>query len=892
MRTWQAWVAVCILSALAIACLFDAEGNLRLKVEASLQGLSETETVNPLRPAEELVALVEVPDRWRRSDVEAVIAIERKLRRLAGVISVETAFSVAVPQTFNNQIETRPLYQRLRLMPDQSGPLIEAVLTDPLIAGRLVDETGRGIAIRVITKSSSEAEAVLRRQAVRELIQTGLYNHPRFDGLVTGMPLIEASISRQIALDLQNVLLISLLIIPLLLFLAFSGMAAILLPLISIFLSLLWTMGLMAVLEIPVNLVTSIIPPLVIALTLAYAMHALFAFSESVIVPDDRRNVVSQLLFPFLLTGLTTVAGFLALYLQPMQTIREFSLAGTMGVVCSLISVVLVHCYAGRQLLARIRPRRWLTATLMPLAHLSYLLATQRRQWVIGIALAVILMGAYGSTRIEPGARYVSDLPDDHPVRVDFDRISEAFGGGNSFDIIFSGSGPDAVLLPATLNAVDQFQNWLMKQRGIGSTTSLVDYIKRLNQAFTTGQREDFRLPDDMAFTKQVLLLAGSTEAQRYTNYEHSKLVIRINTSLDDVESMRRLFGRIERKLAKMPPGLHAELSGSAVSLADSVAKLTSGQVTSFGLALLAIYLVISAVFASLRMGVRAMLPNLFPIAVYYGLIGFMGIELSPTMALVACIVLGIAVDDTLFYLVRFNKEARALASEKKAAAVTLNEVIRPVTMTTVVLCLCFMSMVNSEFGSTVTFAVLASVTLMAAWVSDLTLTPAIGARSAIVTLWDVLTLDLGESPEKTIPLFKDMSARQARLFALLSHAREVPAGERFIRVGDAADDMYIVIAGEGSAWLGEDDNMVELARFRRGDLFGEVGGFVHHRTANVSAVTDLKLLAFNFKTLERLRQRYPRIASLVYRNLNQAQAERLEKTNMRLNLTGAGKTG
>jgi len=291
----------------------------------------------------------------------------------------------------------------------------------------------------------------------------------------------------------------------------------------------------------------------------------------------------------------------------------------------------------------------------------------------------------------------------------------------------------------------------------------------------------------------------------------------------------------------------------------------------------------LSALFTSFRVGLLALLPNIIPIFLYFGTLGFSGVPLSPTTSLIACIVLGIAVDDTLYYFARFNADAQRLASERKATVSALRTVIRPVTYSSVALVLGFLVLTASGLQNQVQFGALAAFTIAVAWLADLTFTPALASGVRIVTLWDVLRLDLGREPQKSIPLFADLSLRQARVFALLSHIQHCKAGERVMSEGDRAGDIYVVIDGQLRAWVRRKGEDVDLSQMRRGAVMGEVGHFAKRRTANVDAVSDVRLLRFDNDDLERLRRRSPRIAALVFRNLNRIQAQRLAQTTQML---------
>ena len=165
------------------------------------------------------------------------------------------------------------------------------------------------------------------------------------------------------------------------------------------------------------------------------------------------------------------------------------------------------------------------------------------------------------------------------------------------------------------------------------------------------------------------------------------------------------------------------------------------------------------------------------------------------------------------------------------------------------------------------------------AWLTDFFLTPALCARLRIATLWDLLTIDLGREPHHSIPLFEGLAAAQARIVALMARVTEVQAGQRLYHAGEPGEALYVVIDGSLRASLPRDDGALELEVLRRGDVVGEVGLFQGERTTDVDALEKSRLLRFGQAGIEQLGRRYPRIASVVFRNLNAALAARLTRT-------------
>ena len=167
----------------------------------------------------------------------------------------------------------------------------------------------------------------------------------------------------------------------------------------------------------------------------------------------------------------------------------------------------------------------------------------------------------------------------------------------------------------------------------------------------------------------------------------------------------------------------------------------------------------------------------------------------------------------------------------------------------------------------------------------EVTLTPALCAGLRIVTLWDTLSLDLGESPQNSIPLFKGLSVAQCRMVALMASLRNVAAGTPLMRIGEQDREMYVIIDGALRVWKEGPGGggQIELRTSERGDVMGDVGLFTGERSANVDVAKDARLLRFTPSNLQRLRKRYPKIAATVMRNLNEILARRLWDLTERL---------
>jgi hypothetical protein len=478
----------------------------------------------------------------------------------------------------------------------------------------------------------------------------------------------------------------------------------------------------------------------------------------------------------------------------------------------------------------------------------------------------------------------VNNFLSDNPVRLDFERINESLEGANAFTLAIESSVLDAWKEPQNLRALDDLQRWLEAQPEIGGTTSFADYLKVMNQALTGGAAEQFAIPESSAMVSQLLVIGSNDELGLYVDADFQVAAVTVRTSAMDSASIMNLVERIERRATEvLPKHLEARVTGNSVLLSRTMDDVALGQAVSLWTAFAIIYVILVVLFTSFRIGLLALIPNVLPVLIYFGILGWTGVTLNTTTGLVACLVLGIAVDDTIHFLSHFNTAAKKHASETKGIVDALVKVGRPVTYTTAALCLGFTTLMGSSMKSQVEFGLLAAFTLAVAWLVDITFTPALAARMRIVTLWDVVTIDLGKSPELSIPLLAGLSPNQAKIAALMMQIRELEAGELLFRAGEKGDEMYVVIDGRLEASVQREGEPVEIRSMTRGDVVGEIGLFRGDRRADVRCATTARLLRLTQTDLERLNRRRPRIGAQVFANLSQVLADRLVSMTERI---------
>ncbi len=893
-------VLLSILLAITLAALQGIvdirTGELRLRIDPALDRLLPEgdderrfyERARKVFGSDEFILLVfEADDIYQPLWLDRLQRVTRRLETEPDVLRVLSLANALDVTGHGDDIEINTFYEDIPQAPAALAALRARVAQHPHYGNALVSADGRAAALVVFFEHIDDRDFVKRN--VSEKLAAIASQEAGAPVLVTGNPHIKAQLSRTIVSELRFILPAVGLITALLCALAFRTPRGVLLPISAIAMSLVWTLGAMGWAGTPLNLVSNIIPPLLITLGFAAAMHVMSEYYEALQHQprlDRATNIaavvtlIEEMGLAMTVNGLTTALGFLSLCTSSILAIREFGAWSVVGVVVatltSLTFIPAMLCLLGPRARAVRTPRN---GRIERLADRIAEFDMRHRRGIFVAAFALLATALYGISRIEVSSSFVGSFVASSPVRQTFESLNERLGGLNSFFIVLESDEDEAFTRPDNLREIVQLQKWLEQQPEIGSTASLADGVMLLNRAFHADDPAEFKIPAKAGQVDELLLFGGDALTDGFVDPHRRVTNITIRSKVSGSAEIRVLMARLDARLAQLPRRLNGRATGDLILLSHTMDDITHGMLTSDFVAFCTIYLTLALLLTSFRVGLYALLPNIVPVAVYYGALGLTGTPLNLSTSLIGAITLGIAVDDTVHYFARFALEARRLGDERLATKSTLRSVIRPVTFTTVGLCLGFLALTASDLRSQVEFGLLSAFTMAVGWFLELTLSPAICSSVRLVTLWDMLTLDLGHDPQRSIPLFNGLSKRQARIFALMSSSLRPLAGQRLFAEGDKGGEMFVVVDGELKASIDRNGERVEFARMLRGDVVGEIAMFSEHRTADVDVMQDAHLLRFGEAELVRLRRRYPLIAATVYANLNRVLATRVMNT-------------
>ena len=839
---------------------------------------------------ETIMVVIDTDDVFLPENVDLVSRLTDRLSEVPGVQEVVSFTNALTIRATDYGMDIAPMMERLPETTEQSEVLRSEVMANPLIASTLISEQGDTAAILVNLENTQNQEFFAQvNSAVDAIVDEEAQGTQVW---ITGSTRVKHATTEIVIGDLLSYPPIITLVMMVLLWLLLRSVVGVLVPLFTVIISVTWTVATITLLGYSLNILTALVPPLLMILTLSYSMYIVSDFRLSLRSEkqgeDELADILRKASLPVLLAGLTTAVGFSSLYLSELNAIREFGLFSVIGVVyATIISLTFTPSLLAllqRRLELVVKPQFEVKETAFD--HIIQRVArfdAEHRTAILVVAGVVFVTSLAGMTQLRVGTEHITNFKPDSDIRQAFEHANEKLNGINPFNIVVQSKVPNAFKEPANLRAIEDLQQWLEAQPEIGGTTSLVNYIKFVNRAFHDGDPAFDKIPETKRIIGQLLFFTESDDTERLVDSSHRAINIIVRAKVIDSDDVSELIARVNKRLQQLPEHMNATATGNPVLMNQAIQDIMWGQVESVFLSLVLVYIILVSLFLSFRIGLIAIIPNILPVVVYFGALGIMGISLNPSTSLIAPMILGVAIDDTIHYFARFNSISRENPDPGKATVMTLGIIGRPVTYTSLALCIGFLVLTTSDLRMQAQVGGMASFALFVAWLSDIFLTPALCSRLRIATLWDVVTLDLGERPQDTIPLFKGLSNFQARIVARMASIMEVEKGVRLIEVGQPGVEMYTVIDGSLQASIEGDSGRIELDTLTRGDTFGEVGLFFATRTANVDVVENARLIRITLENLEILKRRYPRIAAQLFSNLNEILSTRLVNSTDRL---------
>ena len=671
--------------------------------------------------------------------------------------------------------------------PGEMKSLRRRVLENDLFRNSFFSEDGRRTGIFVeLAMDEDDSEILYSTYIALERIfeeNPGIDKH-----YIAGFPIVAATLRTVIDQDTQRFFPFVALLAVFFLWLTFRRPSGVAVPMLVVGFSILFTLAIMVVFEVPLNTITSALPVFLISIGVADGIHMFSEYRENRIEGLPREKAVclmlDKLALPVTMTSITTAVGFLSLTVSdivPILTFGIFVAVGTLlAMVLSLIFIpallmVLPEKVSASQegsgtdenLSRGVHQVNFMDRLFQKSLDVMTAWVLRNARPVLLAALAISAISIYGLSQVKVESSLESYFQADAPLVI-ANRAMEKMSGSRTINIVITKSGEEEPWKnPDNLKVVEEFQEFLANEPRVKRTLSLVDLIKRISYAFNENRKEFNRLPNGFEFleSEEIFEENGKTEkrtvkreisgrdliAQYLVLYENSggdvlsdvvdseylNLNLAVTISSNSTTEEEKLLQSIEDyAVRQFPQGFSMTSSGMVpINVATSNEVVTS-QIRSLSGSILAVFLMLALIFRSVSRGLMGMIPLVFTVLFNFGVMGFFGVHLDIGTALVSSIVIGIGVDYSIHYLSSMFHELAVGTELHDAISNTVRRSGKAITSNAVTVGFGFLALSVSEFLPLVTLSWMIWLTLNISALATMILIPALA-----VTLTDVLKL-------------------------------------------------------------------------------------------------------------------------------------------------------
>lgn len=669
--------------------------------------------------------------------------ITSRLDALDDTGSVVSLTNVADIRAAGDELDVSEFVDEIPVAGVALAPLTARLVSDPVVSGGLISPDGRTtVIIGRMTDWAADPEI---REVYFGQVADILADEEGVDFYLAGIPYIDNVLMGNIGRDTNRMMPLSVAVLGVLVWVAFGRMRATWMTLAPCFIAGTLTLGAMAVLGVPMTLLTGepVLMLLIMVIGMSDGVHILNRYEEDLGQGGEggwRGALVSTMRNmgrACLLTSVTTAVGFAALATSNVPTIREFGIFGALGIMLAFVGAVV---FLPAAVAATERRKPWRvppTRGSDPLDRLLIASATpaiRHPKTIIAAGLLVVVASVVAMGAIRVDNRYSRDLKPDNPALVSMDFLEKAFGGAFVLELVVDAGEPDGIKNPALLNAMDEVRAGMEGHELVSKVFSPVTFIKKMNRAMNAGSAEFFSVPSSPEAVAQYLLLfemaGGDSEYDRMISYDYSKARMAAYTSelapeeYEDV--IARLRALVAERFGSFGDSVEMYEAGGTPLFYTVSSSLISTLMRSLYLAMPVIVVITAFAFRSVRLGLLSVLPNVIPITVGLGLLGLTGISLRFSTIVAFPIAFGLAIDDTIHFLNRYRLEMRAGAGHEEAVRAALRTAGRAMVLTTVFLIAGFGIMLASNFLAMVHMSITLCVILVAALFGDLLVLPAL----------------------------------------------------------------------------------------------------------------------------------------------------------------------
>jgi predicted RND superfamily exporter protein len=556
---------------------------------------------------------------------------------------------------------------------------------------------------------------------------------------VSGMPYIRTMNSQNIIDEIGIFVILALSVTALIFFFFFRSFRATFITLLIVSIGVVWAFGFIGLFRYEISVLMALIPPLIIVIGVPNAIFLINKYQQEVKKHGNQakslQQVISKVGNATLMTNVTTASGFATFMFTKSQLLQEFGIIASINIlgifILALLIIPIIYSFMPLPQEKHLKhlERKWIDA----IVNWMVSIVRNHRVSVYAMTVMLIITSMIGIYMIKISGSLIEDMPKGKQFFKDIVFFENEFGGIMPLEIVVDTKVKKGVMKLSTLERMNNLDETIDEIPQLSKSISVLNLVKYSKQAFYSGNPKYYQLPNNqdknwiLSYTKN-----STNNADLLKNFVDSTgRYARITTFMKDIgtEKMALIEDRIHQKIEKEFPkeDYDVSMTGKALVFLKGTKFLINNLVISLSLAILLIAFFISFLFRSVRMILISLIPNIFPLLITAGLMGYLGVPIKPSTILVFSIAFGISVDDTIHFLAKYRQELKANKWRvKQSVYAALKETGVSMFYTSIVLFFGFLVFTISSFGGTIALGGLVSITLLFAMVSNLLLLPSL----------------------------------------------------------------------------------------------------------------------------------------------------------------------
>ena len=667
-------------------------------------------------------------------------AISSEIEEIEGVNKVTSIINVKNILGSESGLDVAPMIEDGEVPGNIEGlaKLREEAMGWEVYDGVYITGDGKGASISVVLNSDVETDEIVPiYYTLMEIMER--YQGPE-EFFISGPTVVEALQGHYMIKDLKFLVPMVNIVLLGFLFLFFRNIRGMLLPLVAVGISTIWTIGLMPLLGIPLTMVTSVLPVALIAVGSAYGIHALEnVFSDAAEGKTGKAGVVnalSRVSLPIIMAGFTTIAAFMSLCTSAIVPLKQFGALSGFGLLASVFisltflpAILAILDTNGKEYVPHHHSDKDVISPI--LKWFSYVSIT-RSKLILGMSMVLLICSIMFGVLVKSDLNLIEDFRKGSPIRVADEILNERFGGTSLFNVVLSGFEPDDMKDPAVLRKMDQLQARLKEHKDIGKAVSIVDFIKRMNQAMHDGDPAFYVIPESKDLIAQYLLLfsfsGGSGELDSFVNfdYQNGQILLQMKSqSAYLAQDIIDIVGEFKQTSLAVSPVSDIFTTGLSMLAKEFNRLVVQSQIRSFTVSFLLVILIVSLTFRSFTLGVYSVVPLFVPIVLNFGIMGMTGIKLNAATAIIASLAIGIGIDYSIHFLSRYRHEIAIRNDVERAIDVSLNTSGRAILYNALAVAAGFLVLIPSNFVIISQLGILVALVMITTSLASITLLPA-----------------------------------------------------------------------------------------------------------------------------------------------------------------------